>query len=122
MMTNVAQFALRRIIEKYHSNARFCLISNYVSKIIPALQSRCTRFKFKQIPLDAAKTRIQSIARAESLSISDEGIQAVFRLCAGDMRRVVNMLQSLSMMNKVDIIEAQTVYDFTGNPSPKFLN
>lgn len=65
MMTNTAQFALRRstlphysVIEKYHTNARFCLISNYVSKIIPALQSRCTRFKFKQIPLNAAKTRI----------------------------------------------------------------
>jgi DNA polymerase III delta prime subunit len=33
------------------------------------------------------------IAKAESLKISDEGIEAVFRLCAGDMRRVVNMLQ-----------------------------
>ncbi|KAK8803580.1 hypothetical protein WA158_001274 [Blastocystis sp. Blastoise] len=37
-MTNVAQFALRRIIEKYSQNTRFCLICNYVSNIIPALQ------------------------------------------------------------------------------------
>jgi replication factor C subunit 3/5 len=39
-MTNDAQNALRRIIEKFTENVRFCLICNYLSKIIPALQSR----------------------------------------------------------------------------------
>lgn len=66
MMTSAAQFALRRsnsrhyyvVIEKSWKNARFCLISNYVSKVIPALQSRCTRFKFKQIPYDDVRPRI----------------------------------------------------------------
>lgn len=40
-MTNDAQNALRRIIEKFTDNVRFCLICNYLSKIIPAIQSRC---------------------------------------------------------------------------------
>ena len=35
------------VIEKYSQNTRFCLICNYVSEIIPALQSRCTRFRFQ---------------------------------------------------------------------------
>jgi replication factor C subunit 3/5 len=42
-MTTDAQSALRRVVEKYTSNTRFCMICNYVNKIIPALQSRCTR-------------------------------------------------------------------------------
>jgi singapore isolate B (sub-type 7) whole genome shotgun sequence assembly, scaffold_23 len=43
------------VIEKYSQNTRFCLICNYVSEIIPALQSRCTRFRFQ--PLDPATIR-----------------------------------------------------------------
>ncbi len=46
-MTNDAQNALRRIMEKFTENVRFCLIGNYLSKIIPALQSR----SFKSGPI-----------------------------------------------------------------------
>ncbi|RMC06042.1 hypothetical protein DUI87_17587 [Hirundo rustica rustica] len=46
-MTQDAQNALRRVIEKFTENTRFCLICNYLSKIIPALQSRCTRFPLR---------------------------------------------------------------------------
>lgn len=38
------------------------------------------------------------------------------------MRRVVNMLQSLSMIDSSQEITEDRVYDFTGNPSPRFLN
>lgn len=44
-MTNTAQSALRRVIEQYTKNVRFCIICNYVNKILPAVQSRCTRFR-----------------------------------------------------------------------------
>lgn len=53
------------VIEKYTRNTRFCLICNYVSKIIPALQSRCTRFRFP--PLDEAHvwSRLDHVVAAE---------------------------------------------------------
>ena len=54
-MTKDAQYALRRIIERYTKNTRFCLICNYVSKIIPALQSRCTRFRFQPLAKEQAR-------------------------------------------------------------------
>ena len=36
-MTQDAQNALRRVIEKFTENTRFCLICNYLSKPCPAL-------------------------------------------------------------------------------------
>lgn len=38
------------------------------------------------------------------------------------MRRVVNMLQSLSMIDNQSEISSERVYEFTGNPSPQFLD
>lgn len=46
-MTKDAQNALRRVIEKYTETTRFCIICNYLSKIIPAIQSRCTKYFIK---------------------------------------------------------------------------
>jgi len=50
-------------MEKYSKNTRFCLICNFATKVIPALQSRCTKFKFKQIPFSDALERTQWICQ-----------------------------------------------------------
>ena len=55
------------------------------------------RFKFKQSPLREAKGRVVEICQAESLDLGDEVIEEVIILCKGDMRKIVNMLQSLKL-------------------------
>ena len=51
-MTIEAQTALRFIMDEYFDNVRFCLICNYVSKLIYNIQSRCMKFRFKIIGFD----------------------------------------------------------------------
>lgn len=70
-MTNAAQFALRRIVEKYTKTTRFCLICNYVSKIIPALQSRCTRFRFGPLDDQSVIEKLSEVAQSEGLALED---------------------------------------------------
>jgi len=96
-MTQDAQNALRRIIEKYTKNARFCMICNYVSKIIPALQSRCTRFRFAPLLFHQIEGRLDHVIESEHIHITKEGKEAIMRLSGGDMRRVLNLLQSTAM-------------------------
>jgi replication factor C subunit 3/5 len=97
-MTNAAQFALRRVIEKYTKNARFCLICNYASKIIPALQSRCTRFRFAPLEPAQARERLAIVAEAEHCVATPDGLDACVTLGTGDMRKCLNILQSTHMV------------------------
>ncbi|XP_057504269.1 replication factor C subunit 5 [Actinidia eriantha] len=116
-MTKDAQFALRRVIEKYTKNTRFALICNHVNKIIPALQSRCTRFRFA--PLDAihVSERLKHVIQAEGLDVSESGLVALVRLSNGDMRKALNIFQSTHMASQQ--ITEEAVYICTGNPLPK---
>ncbi|KAJ2711617.1 Subunit of heteropentameric Replication factor C (RF-C) [Coemansia spiralis] len=115
-MTTPAQAALRRVIEKYTKNVRFCIICNYVSKIIPAVQSRCTRFRFAPLKLADINSRLDMIVEREGVAISEDGKAALIRLSGGDMRRVLNVLQACHAA--YPHIGADEVYACTGQPSP----
>ncbi len=99
-MTNIAQCALRRIIEKYSRNVRFCIICNYINKIIPAIQSRCMKFRFSLLSEKEIEIKIKSIAEQENITISDKGIKTIVELSNGDMRKGINILQSIPLFCK----------------------
>lgn len=116
-MTKDAQFALRRVIEKYTKSTRFALICNHVNKIIPALQSRCTRFRFAPLDDVHVTERLKHVIEAEGLDVPDNGLAALVRLSNGDMRKALNILQSTHMACQQ--ITEEAVYLCTGNPLPK---
>ncbi|CBH14672.1 replication factor C, subunit 3, putative [Trypanosoma equiperdum] len=115
-MSSDAQAALRRIIEKFTKNVRFCILCNHINKIIPALQSRCTRFRFSPVKKSAMLPRLKLIAREEGVPFTDEGLISAFRLSDGDMRRCLNTMQASSM--SAGEITEESVYRTTGNPTP----
>lgn len=58
-------FVFIAVIEKYTENVRFCIICNYLGKIIPAIQSRCTRFRFAPLQSSQIVPRVQDIIAKE---------------------------------------------------------
>src|ERR1700712_3204060 len=70
-MTSTAQMALRRIMERYTSNTRFCVIANYTHKLSPALLSRCTRFRFSPLKEPDIRRLIDHVIEKETVKIQD---------------------------------------------------
>lgn len=93
-MTNTAQMALRRIMEKYTANTRFCVIANYTHKLSPALLSRCTRFRFSPLKEGDIRVLVDKVIMEEGVKIDNEATDALVTLSKGDMRRALNVLQA----------------------------
>ncbi|KAL8675766.1 MAG: hypothetical protein Q9186_007623 [Xanthomendoza sp. 1 TL-2023] len=93
-MTSTAQMALRRIMEKYTANTRFCIIANYTHKLSPALLSRCTRFRFSPLKEPDIRRIVDRVIEEENVKIQEEATASLVRLSKGDMRRALNVLQA----------------------------
>ncbi|KAI2140778.1 Subunit of heteropentameric Replication factor C (RF-C) [Ophidiomyces ophidiicola] len=97
-MTQDAQSALRRTMERYSKITRFCLVCNYVTRIIDPLASRCSKFRFKALDGSAAGSRLEDIARAENLKLEDGAVEALIRCSEGDLRRAITYMQSAARL------------------------
>lgn len=114
-MTYDAQFALRRVIENYTPNTRFCLVCNYISKIIGALQSRCITFRFSNVDKNSCIKKLKDVAKKENVEYDLNGMNTIVNICKGDLRKCINLMQSVSMaMNKIN---QKNVYKCSGEPS-----
>jgi replication factor C subunit 3/5 len=100
-MTNTAQMALRRIMEKYTANTRFCIIANYSHKLSPALLSRCTRFRFSPLKERDIRVLVDKVIEEENVKILPDATDALVRLSKGDMRRALNVLQACHASSKL---------------------
>lgn len=99
-MTATAQMALRRIMEKYTANTRFCIIANYTHKLSPALLSRCTRFRFSPLKEQDIRSLVDLVIEKEEVKIQPEAVDSLVKLSKGDMRRALNVLQACHASSK----------------------
>ncbi|CAG9864938.1 unnamed protein product [Phyllotreta striolata] len=116
-MTHAAQAALRRTMEKETKSTRFCLICNYVSRIIEPLTSRCTKFRFKPLNENLAYERLAYICEQENVLIDDNDklLNLLVERSGGDMRKAITWLQSCAILSgHKQKIGLQHVQEVTG--------
>ncbi|KAM7222337.1 P-loop containing nucleoside triphosphate hydrolase protein [Rhypophila decipiens] len=97
-MTQDAQSALRRTMETYSKITRFCLICNYVTRIIDPLASRCSKFRFKSLDQGNARKRLEEIAKLEGVGLEDGAVDALIKSSDGDLRKAITFLQSAARL------------------------
>jgi len=98
-LTDDAQGALRRIIETYTFNTRFCLICNYLSKLIDAILSRSLVIIFPKISDKIMKNAITNICKKENIELTNDQIKNIIFISDGDLRKGINLLQNMSLSN-----------------------
>jgi len=121
-MTKDAQSALRRTMEKQGKSTKFCLICNYVSRIIEPITSRCAKFRFKPLAKDILHTRLEMIIKAENVIISEEGIEAVIKTSEGDLRKAITTLQSSHRLRGGSEIGKDDVYEISGVIGDRYID
>jgi len=118
-LTPDAQSALRRTMERYSQTCRFILSCNYSSKIIEPIQSRCAVFRFRPLKESDVKKFLSLIASKESLTIKEDGLDALVHVSQGDLRRAINALQVAASLSKK--IDSDTVYQAASVARPEMV-
>lgn len=113
-MTNAAQSALRRTMEKETRSTRFCLICNYVSCIIQPLTSRCAKYRFKPLSQDTMLKRLKLICDEEKVVCDERTLQTLVDTSGGDLRRAITCLQSCARLKGGEKILYEDVLEVTG--------
>lgn len=121
-MTSAAQASLRRTMEKQSKNTRFCLICNYVTRIIEPLTSRCSKFRFKPLSVETIQARLQEICQKEDINITEEAMENLINLSEGDMRKAITYLQSVSRLKAEAEINADDIMEITGAIPSKIIH
>lgn len=96
-MTPDAQSILKKVIQRYTKIVRFCLICNINNKIDAGIISRCTVFRFKPFTYDCLHKFIGNICEKENFKISEKSTDLIIKKSYGDLRRLLNILQSIKM-------------------------
>merc|ERR1719204_2358807 len=122
-MTKDAQSALRRTMEKSGRSTKFCLICNYVSRIIEPITSRCAKFRFKPLAEEVLVTRVEMICQKEGVKLSEDGKAAIIKTSEGDLRKAITSLQSAARLKGgtgKEIVE-EDIYEITGVIPVKYI-
>jgi replication factor C subunit 2/4 len=119
-MTAAAQQALRRTMEIYSSTTRFALACNQSSKIIEPIQSRCAIIRYSKLSDKDILERLMTVASAEKVANTPEGLEAVVFTADGDMRQALNNLQATA--NGFGLVNQEHVFRVCDQPHPFLIS
>jgi DNA polymerase III delta prime subunit len=111
-ITPQTQQLLRNAMETYAANVRFILTCNFVHKIIEPLQSRCTTFEMKEMPLEFVEKFACNILDKEGVKYDKNDVTVIVKNLSPDVRKIVNLIQRKtinSVLTKVKTEELITI-------------
>ena len=112
MLSTAAFNALLKTLEEPPPQVVFVLATTDPQRVLPTILSRCQRFDFRRIPLDALETHLSWIAQEEAIDIRPDALHVVAQRAQGGLRDAESLLDQLSLLPPP--IEATAVWDLLG--------
>ncbi|MCT0224948.1 DNA polymerase III subunit gamma/tau [Synechococcus sp. CS-1328] len=112
MLSTAAFNALLKTLEEPPPRVVFVLATTDPQRVLPTILSRCQRFDFRRIPLEALEQHLRWIAEQESIGITPEALHVVCQRAQGGLRDAESLLDQLSLLPPP--IEAGAVWELLG--------
>lgn len=103
MLTNEAFNALLKTLEEPPPHVLFIFATTEPQKIPATIQSRCQRYGFKRVALHDIIERLRTIATAEGITITDQGLAMIARAAEGSMRDSQSILDQAVSYSGMEI-------------------
>ena len=93
-MLSISAFnALLKTLEEPPEHVIFILATTELHKIPATVLSRCQRFDFHRVSMDAIVGRLETVCKGEGLEAEKGALELIARLSQGGMRDSLNMLE-----------------------------
>ena len=112
MLSTAAFNALLKTLEEPPPRVVFVLATTDPQRVLPTILSRCQRFDFRRIPLDALERHLGWIAEQEQIGITAEALHVVAQRAQGGLRDAESLLDQLSLLPPP--VEPMAVWDLLG--------
>ncbi|EDZ96890.1 MAG: DNA polymerase III subunit gamma/tau [Limnospira sp. PMC 1291.21] len=112
MLSTAAFNALLKTLEEPPDRVVFVLATTDPQRVLPTIISRCQRFDFRRIPLQAMATHLETIAAKENIAITPEAVMMVAQIAQGGLRDAESLLDQLSLLSGE--ITVERVWDLVG--------
>ena len=112
MLSTAAFNALLKTLEEPPPRVVFVLATTDPQRVLPTILSRCQRFDFRRIPLEALEQHLAWIAEQEQIGISPEALHVVAQRAQGGLRDAESLLDQLSLLPPP--VEPQAVWELLG--------
>lgn len=117
MLSKNAFNALLKTLEEPPENVIFIFATTEPHKVLPTIISRCQRYDFKRIPVEAIVQRLKDIAVKEGIRADAESLYLIARKADGGLRDALSLLdQTISYcMNDITIDQVRQIFGMIPN-------
>ncbi|MEH2219225.1 MAG: DNA polymerase III subunit gamma/tau [Nostoc sp.] len=119
MLSTQAFNALLKTLEEPPKHVVFVLATTDPQRVLPTIISRCQRFDFRRIQLEAMVKHLSAIASYESIHISPPAVTLVAQLSQGGLRDAESLLDQLGLL--AGEVTPDRVWDLVGTVSEQDL-